>query len=178
MRCFIVLGNCGAVGKQEHGRELDAELFNGSLPALNFHWQCYRFRCFSFARFWGFPCFFLWRFGFPCFLGAVSPFFLRISGVLRRICEGQNPCFLGGFPCFFPKKWKGWRLWVVLGWEGLHRPTHMNKKSRKQILGNKNSAQSSSDRSFWECGRPRLRVMDICAQTLVFPGFRAPWPKF
>ena len=44
-----MLGNFGAGGKQEHGRELRAE-FLWILPALNFHLQCYRLRCFSFAQ--------------------------------------------------------------------------------------------------------------------------------
>ena len=47
---FIVLGNFGTGGKQENGRELCAEFVYGFLPALNFHLQCYRLRCFSFAR--------------------------------------------------------------------------------------------------------------------------------
>ena len=38
--CWVVFG---AEGKQERGRELCA-------PALNFHLQCYRLRCFGFAR--------------------------------------------------------------------------------------------------------------------------------
>ena len=42
-----MLGNFGAGGKQAHGRELRADFF---LPALDFHLQCYRLRCFSFAR--------------------------------------------------------------------------------------------------------------------------------
>ena len=44
-----MLGNFGARGKQEHGRELCAD-FYGFLPAFNFHLQCYRLRCFCFAR--------------------------------------------------------------------------------------------------------------------------------
>ena len=42
-------------------------------------------------------------------------------------------------------------------------------------VGNENSARSFPDRSFFEPrghGRPRLRVMDVRTETLVFPGFR------
>ena len=51
-----------------------------------------------------------------------------------------------------------------------------------QFLGNENSAQSFSDRSFWKSLRVvdvrDPKVMDVRAQMLVFPGFWAPWPKF
>ena len=47
---------------------------------------------------------------------------------------------------------------------------------RKLKLGNENSARSFSDRSFfeppWGHGHPRLRVMDVRTEMLVFPGFR------
>ena len=49
-------------------------------------------------------------------------------------------------------------------------------------LGNENSAQSFSDRSFfeppWGHGRPRLRVMDVRTEMLAFPGFRGPDRSF
>ena len=48
--------------------------------------------------------------------------------------------------------------------------------SSAQKVGNENSARSFSDRSFfeppWGHGRPRLRVMDVRTEMLVFPGFR------
>ena len=48
--------------------------------------------------------------------------------------------------------------------------------SPSEFLGNENSARSFSDRSFfeppWGHGRPRLRVMDVRTEILVFPGFR------
>ena len=40
-----MLGNFGAGGKQERGWELCADFSNETLPALNFHLQCYRLRC-------------------------------------------------------------------------------------------------------------------------------------
>ena len=50
------------------------------------------------------------------------------------------------------------------------------------LLGNENSARSFSDRSFfqppWGHGRPRLRVMDVRTEMLVFPGFRGPDRSF
>ena len=46
---FSVLGNSGAGGKQEHGRELCADFFMAFCPALNFHLQCCRLRCFTFC---------------------------------------------------------------------------------------------------------------------------------
>ena len=49
-------------------------------------------------------------------------------------------------------------------------------KSLPPLLRNENSARSFSDRSFFEPprghGRPRLRVMDVRTEMLVFPGFR------
>ena len=49
-------------------------------------------------------------------------------------------------------------------------------------LGNENSARSFSDRSFLSPpsghGRPRLRVMDVRTDMLVFPGFREPDRSF
>ena len=49
-------------------------------------------------------------------------------------------------------------------------------------IGNENSARSFSDRSFfeppWGRGRPRLRVMDVRTEMLVFPGFRGPDRSF
>ena len=57
--------------------------------------------------------------------------------------------------------------------------------SRLAEIGNENSARSFSDRSFFEPpqghGRPRLRVMDVHTEMLVFPRFRGldrsfcPW---
>ena len=44
-----MLGNFGAGGKQEHGRELRADFFCGFLPALHFHLQCYRLQCNNFS---------------------------------------------------------------------------------------------------------------------------------
>ena len=50
------------------------------------------------------------------------------------------------------------------------------------FLGNKNSAQSFSDRSFWKplrvVGRPRLRVMDVRAKMLAFSRIWPPWRSF
>ena len=49
-------------------------------------------------------------------------------------------------------------------------------------IGNENSARSFSDRSFlkppWGHGRPRLRVMDVRTEMLIFPGFRGPDRSF
>ena len=45
----------------------------------------------------------------------------------------------------------------------------------KRLIGNENSARSFSDRSFseppWGHGRPRLRVMDVRTEMLVFQDF-------
>ena len=50
------------------------------------------------------------------------------------------------------------------------------------LIGNENSARSFSDRSFLSPpsghGRPRLRVMDVRTDMLVFPGFRGPDRSF
>ena len=50
------------------------------------------------------------------------------------------------------------------------------------FIGNENSARSFSDRSSfeppWGHGRPRLRVMDVRTEMLVFPGFRGPDRSF
>ena len=57
------------------------------------------------------------------------------------------------------------------------RPNCSHSVSQKvKRIGNENSAQSFPDRSFfeprWGHGRPRLRVMDVRAEMLGFPGFR------
>ena len=50
------------------------------------------------------------------------------------------------------------------------------------LLGDENSARSFSDRSFLSPpsgrGRPRLRVMDVRTEMLVFPGFPGPDRSF
>ena len=64
--------------------------------------------------------------------------------------------------------------------EGISRFSNIFKFSgispENQRLGNENSAWSFSDRSFWKPpwghGRPRLWVMDVRTDMLVFPGFR------
>ena len=61
----------------------------------------------------------------------------------------------------------------VNGGSGRKPQLSKSRVSRTQ-LGSKRSARSFSDRSLlapsWGHGRLRLRVMDVCAQLLVFPG--------
>ena len=114
---FFVLGNFGARGKQEHGRELCADFFYGFLRALNLHLQCYRLRNFSVARLSASK--FSELAGWGCELCFCAFFFCETREV------GWLPCGASGWQCllwahcastrrilgarFFQK----WSLWGV-----------------------------------------------------------------
>ena len=76
-----------------------------------------------------FPCFF---FGIPCFFSPCEEFlvFLSVFPLFSRDFRGsvgiKNPCFVGGFPCLFPKK---------QGKEGQGRSRPSSRKNSRKGFG-------------------------------------------
>ena len=92
-------------------------------------------------------------------------------------------------PLVFPWLWLALslRFWdfssfVQVGARSGVRSLVLHKCMQGTVIGNENSAQSFSDRSFWKS----LRGVDVRAfgswmsvpKCLFFQGFRQPWPKF
>ena len=115
----------------------------------------------------------------------------------QKKLENLLPNFAGSSPPISPKTSPTslWKSLVLIFWR-LYRKgvaVHLGKNIVTKcclgcplpvvaFLGNENSARSFSDRSFFSPpsghGRPRLRVMDVRTEMLVFPGFRGPDRSF